>query len=88
MDLDQRRTTTKPVSMVSVAYVPGRSWNLLLTSEAVRQCGEPLDNYKMKAVLGFPGEESLVFKFRPCKGLFSAPGMKRTPSQGEALGLT
>ena len=28
-DLDQPGTTTKPVKMVSIAYVPGSSWNLL-----------------------------------------------------------
>ena len=37
--------------------------------------------------MGFPGEESLVFNFCPRKGLFSATGVRRTPSQARALGL-
>ena len=36
---------------------------------------------------GFPGEESLDFNFCPRKGLFSATGVRRTPSQEAALGL-
>ena len=35
VDLDQSDTTTKPVKMVSVAYVPGRLRNLLSTHKAV-----------------------------------------------------
>ena len=31
--------------------------------------------------------KSLVFNFCPCKGLFSATGVRRTPSQGAALEL-
>ena len=87
MNPDQPGTTTKPVKMVSVAYVPGVSRNLLSTREAVEQRGKPLVYYKTKAVLGFPGEESLVFNSYPRKGLFSATGVRRTPSQGAALGL-
>ena len=37
VDLDQSGTSTKPVKMVSVAYVPGRSQNLLSTRKAVKQ---------------------------------------------------
>ena len=37
--------------------------------------------------MGFPGEESLVFNFCPREGLFSATGVRRTPSKGEALAL-
>ena len=84
---DQPGTTTKLVKMVSVAYVPGLSWDLLSTRKAVEQWGKPLVYYKTKAVLGFPGEESLVCNFCPRKGLFSATGVKRTPSQGTALTL-
>ena len=87
MDLDQPRTTIKPVKMVSVAYVPGLSLNLHFTHKAVEQWDKPLVYYKTKAVLGFPGEESLVFNFCFRKGLFSATGVRRTPSQGAALAL-
>ena len=87
VDLDQPGTTTKPVKMVSVAYVPGLSRNLLSTCEAVEQWGKPLVHYKTKAVLGFPGEESLVFNFFLRKGLFFATGVRRTPSQRAALAL-
>ena len=54
VDLDQPCTTTKSMSMVSVAYVPGLSRNLLSTRKAVEQGGNPLVYYKTKAVLGFP----------------------------------
>ena len=37
VDLDQPGTTIKPVKMVSIAYVLGRSWNLLSTRKAVEQ---------------------------------------------------
>ena len=35
--------------------------------------------------MGFPGEESLVFKFCPRRGLFSATGTRRIPKQELAL---
>ena len=85
VDLDQPGHTTKMVKMDDVAYVPGLSRNLLSTIKAVEQWGKPLKYYnRNKAVLGFPGEESLVFKFYPCKGLFSATGARRIPRQGVA----
>ena len=87
VDLDQPGISTKPMKMVSVAYVPGRLWNLPSTGKAGEQWGKPLVYYKVKAVLGFPGEESLVFNFCPHKALFFATGVRRTPSQGETLGL-
>ena len=65
MDLDQPGHTAKMVKMDDVAYVPGLSRNLLSTIKAVEQWGEPLIYYRNKAVLGFPGEESLFFKFCP-----------------------
>ena len=68
MDMDQTGTTTKPVKMVFVAYVPGLLRNLLSTRKAVEQWGKALVYYKTKAVLEFPGEESLVFNFCPRKG--------------------
>ena len=37
VDLDQPGTTTKPVKMVTVAYVPGVSRNQLSTRKAVEQ---------------------------------------------------
>ena len=83
MDLDQPVHTTKMVKMDDIAYVPGLSRNLL--SKAVEQWGKPLIYYRNKAVLGFPGEESHVFKFYPRKGLFSATGARRIPRQEVAL---
>ena len=88
VDLDQPGTTTKPVKIVSVAYVPGLSRNLLSTRKAMEQWGKPLAYYKTKTVLGFPGEESLVFNFCPRKRLFAATGVRRTPSQGAAMAKT
>ena len=87
VDLEQPDTTTKPVNMVSVAYVPERSWNLLSTRKVVEQWGKPLVDYETKAVLGLPGDESLIFSLCPRKRLFSVTGVRRTPSQGAALGL-
>ena len=79
VDLGQSGTTTKLVKMVSVEYVPVFSRNLLSTRK-------PLVYYETKAVLGFPGEESLLLNC-PRKKLFSATGVRRTPSQGAALVL-
>ena len=85
LDLDQPGRTTKMVKMDDVAYVPRLSRNLLSTVKAVEQWGKPLIYYRNKAVLGFPGEESLVFKFCPRRGLFSATGARRIPRQEAAL---
>ena len=85
-DLDQPGHTTKMVKMDDVAYVLGLSRNLLSTIKAVEQWGKPLIYYRDEAVLGFPGDESLVFKFCPRKGLFSATGVRRIPRQEVALG--
>ena len=85
VDLDQPGNTTKMVKMDDVAYVPGLSRNLLSTVKSVEQWGKPLIYYRNKAVLGFPGEESLVFKFCPRQGLFSATGARRIPRQEVAL---
>ena len=73
--------------MNDVAYAPGLSRNLLSTIKAMEQWGKPLIYYsRNKAVLGFLGEESLVFKFCPRKGLLSATGARRIPRQEVALG--
>ena len=85
VDLDQPGHTTKMVNMDDGLYVSGLSRNLLSTDKAVEQWGKPLIYYRNKAVLGFPGEESLVFKFCPRKGLFSATGARRIPRQEMAL---
>ena len=85
VDLDQPGYTTKIVKMNDVAYVPGLSRNLLSTIKATEQWGKPLIYYRNKAVLGFPRKESLVFKFCPRKGLFSATGARRIPRQEVAL---
>ena len=61
VDLDQPGATIKPVKMVSVAYVPGLSRNLLSTRTAVEQWDKPLVYYKPKAVLGLLVEESHLF---------------------------
>ena len=52
----------------------------------MEQRGKPLVYCKNEAVLGFPGEVSLVFKFCPRKGLFSATGAIRIPRQEVSLG--
>ena len=85
MDLDQPGHTTKMVKMNDVSYVPGLSRNLLSTIKAVEQWGKPLIYYRNKDILGFPREDSLVFKFCPRKELFSAPGARRIPRQEVAL---
>ena len=85
VDLDQPGHTTKMVKMDDVAYVPGLSRNLLSTVKAVEQWRKPLIYYRNKVVLGFPGEESLVFKFCPRRGLLSATGARRIPRQEVAL---
>ena len=85
VDLDRPGHTTKMVKMNDVAYLPGLSRNLLSTVKAVEQWGEPLIYYRNKAVLGFPRDEPLVFKFCPCRGLISATGARRIPSQEVAL---
>ena len=61
VDLDQPSYTTKMVKMDEVAYVSELFPNLLSTVKAVEQWGKPLIYYRNGAVLGFPGEESLVF---------------------------
>ena len=86
VDLDEPGHTTKIVKMDGVAYVPGLSRNLLSTIKAVEQWGKPLIYYRNEAILGFPGEESLAFKFCPRKGLFSGTGARRIPRQEVALG--
>ena len=73
--------------MVFVAYVPRLSLNLLSTRNELEQWGRPFVYYKTKAVLGFPGEESLVFNLYHHKGLLSASSVTRTLSQGAALAL-
>ena len=81
MDLDQPGHTTKMVKKDDVADVPGLSHNLLSTVKAVEQWRKPLIYYRNKPVLGFPGEESLVFKFCHRRRLFSATGARRVPRQ-------
>ena len=86
VDPDQPGHTTKIVKMDDVAYVLGLSRNVLSIIKAVEQRGRPLIYYRKEAVLGFPGEESLVFKFCPREGLFSATGARRIPRQEVVLG--
>ena len=70
VDLDQPGHITKTVKIDDVAYVPGLSRNLLSTVKAMEQWGKPLICYRNKAVLGFPGEESLLFEFCPVRDCF------------------
>ena len=86
VDLDQPGHTTNMVKMDDVAFVTELSRNLLSTIKAVEQWEKPLIYCRHEAVLGFPGEESLVFKSCPRKGLFSATGARRIPRQEVALG--
>ena len=81
VNLDQPGSIARTVRMDEVAYVPGLSRNLLSALKAVEQWGKPIIYYRTQAVLGFPGDESLVFNFCPRKGLFSATGVRRIPSQ-------
>ena len=69
VDRDQLGHTTKMVKMDDVAHVPGLSRNLPSTIKAVEQWEKSLIYYRNKAFLVFSGEESLVFKFCPRKGL-------------------
>ena len=54
----------------------------------MEQWGKPHVYYKTKAVLGFPGGDSLVFNFCRRKELFFDTGVRRISSQGAALALT
>ena len=87
VDLDQPGTTTKPVKMVAVVYVPVHSRNLLSTRKALEQWGKPLVYYKTKAVLRFPGEKTLIFNLCLRKELLSAKSMRRITGQGIALAV-
>ena len=71
LDLDQPGTTTKPVKIVAVAYMPGSSRTLLSICKAVEQWGKPLIYYKTKAVLGFPKRSRLFLFSLPAKDCFS-----------------
>ena len=75
------------MKIVAIADMPGLPQNLLSTRKAVELSGKPLVYYKTKAVMVFPGEESLVFNSCLHKKLFSATGVRRTPNQGAALVL-
>ena len=70
VDLDQPGTTTKPVKIISIAYVPRLLWDLLSTRKAVEKCDKSLVYYETKAVLGFPGDESLVLTSAPARDCF------------------
>ena len=87
VDLDQPGSTTNSMRMVAVVYVPKRSRNLLSTLKAVEQWGKPLIYYRMKAVLEFPGENSLIFNFYPHKELLFTTDVEGFPSQGAVLAV-
>ena len=67
LDLDQPGSITKPVKITTVAYGPGPLRNLLSTLKALKNWGKSLIHYRTKAILRFPGEESLVFNLCPRK---------------------
>ena len=85
VDVDQSRTTTKPVKMAPVAYVSALSRNLFIC-KAVDQWHKSLVCYKTNAVQGFPGEPPHVFNLCPRKQLFSATGVRRIPGQDGGCG--
>lgn len=67
VDLDLPRSTTRMVRMDDTAYVSGPARNLMSTLNAVEHWGKPLVHYRTKALLRFPGDESVVFNFCPRK---------------------
>ena len=87
VNLDQPGTTTKPVEIVSVAYVPEGLRKPRSTRKAVEQWSKPLVYYVTEAILGFPGKESLAYNFCPRKGLFSTTVVRWTKNHGAALAL-
>ena len=67
--------------------MPELSRNLLSNRKGTEEWGNLLIYYKTKAVLGFLGEELLVFDFCPRKELVSTTGVRRIPGQGTALAV-
>ena len=51
VDLDQLSSTTKPMRMVTVAYVPGHRRKLLSTLKVMGEWSKPLNYYRTKDVL-------------------------------------
>ena len=70
VDLGQPGTTTKPVKMVSVAYVPGLSRNLLSTRKAEEHWGKSLVNYKTRLFWVSRGRSSLCLTSVPARDCF------------------
>ena len=87
LDLDQPGSITKPVKITTVAYGPGPLRNLLSILKALKNWGKSLIYNRTKAILRFPGEESLVFNLCPRKCFFSVTGVRRPPSQKVVLTL-
>ena len=87
VDLDQPGTTTKPVKMVAVAYVPRISRNPLSTCKAVEQWGRALVYHNTKAVLWFPGEESIVLNFCPPQGIVFRNKCETDPESRGSAGV-
>ena len=71
VDLDQPDTTTKPVEIVLVAYVPGLSRSLLSTREAVEQWGKPLVYYETRLFWGSRGRSRLFLTSAPTRDCFA-----------------
>ena len=80
VDLDQPGTTTKPVKIVTVAYMPESSRTVLSTCKAVKQWGKQLIYYQDQGCFGVPGKELLVFIFSSSERLFFATGVRQNPS--------
>ena len=70
VDLDQPGTTTKPVKMVAIVYVPGLPRNLLSTRKAGEQWGKPIVYYETKAVFAFPRRSRSFLTSAPARDCF------------------
>ena len=69
-DLDQPGTTTKPVTMVAVAYGPGLSRNLLSTRKAVEHGVNRSSSTKRRLFWGFRGRSCSFSTSVPARDCF------------------
>ena len=70
VNLGQPGTTTKPVKMVSVAYVPERLRKSRSTRKAVEQWRKPLVYYKMRLFWGSRGRSRSLLTSAPARDCF------------------
>ena len=88
VDLDQPGTTTKPVKMVSVTYMPHLSWIQLSTHKAMEQWGKPLVYYKKKeGCFRVPGGGVTCFKLLPPQGIISCQMCEMDPESRGSAGV-